>query len=81
MREKYGRKQVAGAWLLARAGGDGSATFHSRGGSLLLDESGYIEMWQQDKSPEAPGRVENLRELGMCGGGFLEQLAGFSRSQ
>jgi len=29
----------------------------------LLDESGYIEMWKQDKSPEAPGRIENLREL------------------
>lgn len=29
----------------------------------LLEESGYIAMWQQDKSPEAPGRIENLREL------------------
>jgi DNA helicase-2/ATP-dependent DNA helicase PcrA len=29
----------------------------------LLDESGYAEMWQQDKSPEAPGRLENLKEL------------------
>ena len=29
----------------------------------MLDESGYLEMWRQDKSPEAPGRVENLREL------------------
>ncbi len=29
----------------------------------LLDESGYTEMWQQDKSPEAPGRLENLKEL------------------
>jgi ATP-dependent DNA helicase UvrD/PcrA len=31
--------------------------------ATLLNESGYIEMWQQDKSPEAPERVENLREL------------------
>lgn len=30
---------------------------------LILEESGYRSMWQQDKAPEAPGRVENLREL------------------
>ncbi len=30
---------------------------------LVLDESGYRAMWQQDKSPDAPGRVENLKEL------------------
>ena len=29
----------------------------------MLDESGYTEMWKQDKSPEAPGRLENLKEL------------------
>ncbi len=29
----------------------------------VLDESGYREMWRQDKSPEAPGRLENLNEL------------------
>jgi len=31
--------------------------------SLILDDSGYMEMWQTDKSIEAQGRVENLREL------------------
>jgi DNA helicase-2/ATP-dependent DNA helicase PcrA len=31
--------------------------------ATMLDESGYTEMWKQDKSPEAPGRLENLREL------------------
>jgi DNA helicase-2/ATP-dependent DNA helicase PcrA len=30
---------------------------------LILDESGYVEMWRADKSPDAPGRVENLGEL------------------
>jgi DNA helicase-2/ATP-dependent DNA helicase PcrA len=30
---------------------------------LVLDESGYTEMWQNDKSLEAPGRLENLKEL------------------
>lgn len=29
----------------------------------LLEESGYIAMWQQDKSPDAQGRIENIQEL------------------
>jgi len=29
----------------------------------VLDESGYTEMWQRDKAPEAPGRLENLKEF------------------
>jgi DNA helicase-2/ATP-dependent DNA helicase PcrA len=29
----------------------------------MLEESGYIDMWKADKSPEAPGRLENLKEL------------------
>ncbi|MXP62589.1 DNA helicase II [Roseomonas sp. M0104] len=42
----------------------------------LLDESGYTDMWKQDKSPEAPGRLENLKELLRALGEF-ESLAGF----
>jgi DNA helicase II / ATP-dependent DNA helicase PcrA len=30
---------------------------------LMLDESGYRAMWQADASPEAAGRLDNLREL------------------
>ncbi|WP_197917112.1 ATP-dependent helicase [Thiosulfatihalobacter marinus] len=30
---------------------------------VILDESGYTAMWQNDKTPEAPGRLENLKEL------------------
>lgn len=30
---------------------------------FVLTESGYIQMWKQDKSVEAAGRVENLMEL------------------
>ena len=30
---------------------------------LVLDESGYAQMWQLNKSPDAPGRLENLTEL------------------
>ncbi|WBU57059.1 ATP-dependent helicase [Paracoccus sediminicola] len=29
----------------------------------ILDETGYTAMWQNDKSPDAPGRLENLKEL------------------
>ena len=36
---------------------------HTELASMILEESGYIQMWQMDKTPEAPGRLENLREL------------------
>ena len=70
---------------------DGVDRWHSRtliaGGNhielaeMILDESGYTEMWQNDKTPEAPGRLENLKELvkaleqfdGLQG--FLEHVA------
>jgi len=29
----------------------------------VLEDSGYLAMWKADKSPEAPGRLENLKEL------------------
>jgi len=29
----------------------------------MLEDSGYTEMWLNDKTPEAPGRLENLKEL------------------
>lgn len=29
----------------------------------ILEESGYTAMWQADKTPEAAGRLENLKEL------------------
>ncbi len=43
---------------------------------MILDESGYTEMWQQDKSVEAPGRLENLKELVRALADF-ETLEGF----
>ncbi|MBY0350395.1 ATP-dependent helicase [Tabrizicola sp.] len=36
---------------------------HIRLAETILDESGYTEMWQTDKTPEAPGRLDNLKEL------------------
>ncbi|HSF94610.1 MAG TPA: 3'-5' exonuclease, partial [Thermohalobaculum sp.] len=42
----------------------------------MLDESGYTAMWQADKSPDAPGRLENLKELVQALEEF-ENLQGF----
>jgi DNA helicase II / ATP-dependent DNA helicase PcrA len=36
---------------------------HVRLAETILEESGYTEMWQNDKTPEGPGRLENLKEL------------------
>ncbi|WP_424931935.1 ATP-dependent helicase [Amaricoccus macauensis] len=42
----------------------------------ILDESGYTDMWRADKSPDAAGRLENLKELVKALGEF-ENLQGF----
>lgn len=36
---------------------------HNELAELVLDESGYTHMWQADKSPDAPGKLDNLKEL------------------
>ena len=36
---------------------------HPEVAQIVLDDSGYTGMWQADKSPEAPGRLDNLKEL------------------
>ena len=36
---------------------------HTDLAEMILDESGYTEMWQNDRSADAPGRLENLKEL------------------
>lgn len=38
-------------------------TPHIELAEMILDESGYTQMWQQDKSAKAEGRLENLKEL------------------
>lgn len=30
---------------------------------IILDESGYTAMWREDKTPQAAGKLENLKEL------------------
>ena len=36
---------------------------HTELAEQILDESGYTQMWQADKSPQAQSRLENLKEL------------------
>ena len=36
---------------------------HTELGEIILEESGYTEMWQAVRSADAPGRLENLKEL------------------
>ncbi len=36
---------------------------HTELAELVLDESGYTAMWQADKSPDAPAKLDNLKEL------------------
>ncbi len=53
-----------------------STANHVRLAETILEESGYTEMWQNDKTPEAPGRLENLKELVKALEGF-DSLQGF----
>jgi DNA helicase-2/ATP-dependent DNA helicase PcrA len=56
-------------------------TGHVELAQVVLEESGYTEMWMNDKSLEAPGRLENLKELVVALaefenlGGFLEHVS------
>jgi DNA helicase-2/ATP-dependent DNA helicase PcrA len=43
--------------------GAGDQLSHIELAEVILDESGYTAHWQNDKTPEAPGRLENLKEL------------------
>ncbi|WP_323021403.1 ATP-dependent helicase [Pararhodobacter sp.] len=47
---------------------------HVRLAEMILDESGYTAMWQAEKTPEAEGRLENLKEL-------IKALEGFGSLQ
>ncbi|MBK5919717.1 DNA helicase II [Rhodothalassium salexigens] len=49
---------------------------HTEVAEIVLDESGYLAMWQADTSVEAPGRIENLQELIQAMAEF-DNLAGF----
>ena len=36
---------------------------HDELAEIILDESGYTAMWREDKTPQAAGRLDNLKEL------------------
>lgn len=36
---------------------------HAEVAKTILDESGYTNMWMEEKTPDAAGRLENLKEL------------------
>ena len=36
---------------------------HDELAEIILDESGYTGMWREDKSPQAAGKLDNLKEL------------------
>ena len=36
---------------------------HTELAEVVLDESGYTDMWQKDRSADAAGRLDNLKEL------------------
>jgi DNA helicase II / ATP-dependent DNA helicase PcrA len=38
-------------------------TSHTELAEIVLDESGYTDMWRKDRSADAAGRLENLKEL------------------
>jgi DNA helicase II / ATP-dependent DNA helicase PcrA len=61
---------------LSRWQGLADRVLHTELAAQILDESGYTAMWQVDKSPEAPGRLENLKEL-IAGMAEFDNLAGF----
>ena len=60
----------------ARWRGLADSMHHAELAAQVLDESGYTEMWRNDKSVEAPGRLENLKEL-IAALEEFDSLAGF----
>ncbi|MEL6373898.1 MAG: UvrD-helicase domain-containing protein [Pseudomonadota bacterium] len=65
----------------ARWRGQIEAMRHTELAELILDESGYTAMWQNDRNPQAQSRLENLKELIRFMhefeslGGFLEHVS------
>ncbi|MEM6479228.1 MAG: 3'-5' exonuclease, partial [Pseudomonadota bacterium] len=53
-----------------------AADRHVEIAQVILDEAGYTAHWQNEKTPEAPGRLENLKELVKALENF-ENLQGF----
>ena len=59
------RGSLARAWSRSSTAGArrSEVTSHTELAEIVLDESGYTEMWQKDRSADAAGRLDNLKEL------------------
>ncbi|MBT5110258.1 MAG: ATP-binding domain-containing protein, partial [Rhodospirillaceae bacterium] len=66
--------EILGNFDLWRRMADGLP--HAELAETVLDESGYMAFWMSSKRPEAPGKLENLKELIPAMREF-ENLAGF----
>ncbi len=86
VREQLGLLMAAlgrGREALAQAGDEArlAGPVHIGVVETLLEEAGYVAMWKKDKSPDAPGRLDNLKELVRALvefdtlGGFLEHVS------
>ncbi len=57
-------------WRALYNGGKAADTEHPRLLEIILEESGYTDMLQADKSPQAQSRLDNLKELVRAMGQF-----------
>jgi len=75
---KPAARKAIGGFLqdIARWRGQAQTASHVELAQIVLDESGYTAMWQADKSADAPGRLENLKEL-IAALAEFETLEGF----
>ncbi len=75
---KPAARKAIGGFLqdIARWRGQAQTASHVELAQTVLDESGYTAMWQADKSADAPGRLENLKEL-IAALAEFETLEGF----
>src|SRR3984957_12552953 len=48
---------------------------HEELAQLVLEESGYIDMWKAERTPDAAGRLDNLKELVRSMGEFPDLAA------
>jgi len=58
-----GAPRVGDSDVLEEFGEAAPVVNHVEIAQVILDESGYTAHWQNDKTPEGPGRLENLKEL------------------
>jgi DNA helicase-2/ATP-dependent DNA helicase PcrA len=58
-----GAPRVGDSEILEEFGDAPPLVNHVEIAQVILDECGYTAHWQNDKTPEAPGRLENLKEL------------------